>query len=53
MILTAGSFPINCAGSIPYGYLRDAEGNTYTPDPETEDVVRMIFKKKLAGAGYP
>ena len=38
------------AGSIPYGYLRDAEGNTYTPDPETEDIVRMIFEKKLAGA---
>lgn len=38
------------AGSIPYGYLRDADRNTYTPDLETEGIVRMIFEKKLAGA---
>ncbi len=37
-------------GSIPYGYLRDADRNTYTPDLETEGIVRMIFEKKLAGA---
>lgn len=37
------------ASSVPYGYIRDAERNTYAVDAETEGVVRMIFEKRLSG----
>lgn len=35
---------IPSSSSIPYGYLRDAENNTYQVDWETAFVVKMIFE---------
>lgn len=40
------------SGSIPYGYLKDAENNTYTPDPETIPVVQKIYTLFCTGMTY-
>ena len=46
-----GTF-IPASGSIPYGYLRDPENNTYAIDPETRLVIHRIFKLRSQGYGY-
>lgn len=40
------------SGSIPYGYLKDAENTTYIPDPETAPIVKKIFDLFCAGMTY-
>lgn len=40
------------SGSIPYGYLKDAENKTYTPDPETIPVVQKIYTLFCTGMTY-
>lgn len=40
------------ASSIPYGYLRNPEENTYDPDPETAPVVIRIFQMRAAGEKF-
>lgn len=47
-LMAKGEF-LPSASSIPYGYIRDADQNTYAVDAETEGVVRLIFEKRLAG----
>lgn len=37
------------ASSIPYGYLRNSEENTYDIDPEAAQVVVRIFQMRAAG----
>lgn len=39
------------AGSIPYGYLRNAENMTYDVDPEAAPTVRRIYELRLRGHG--
>lgn len=43
--VNSGEF-LPAAGSIPYGYLRDAENNTYVIDDETYLVVRKIYSMR-------
>lgn len=40
------------SGSIPYGYLRDADNNTYMLDPEASVVIQKIFDLYLQGLSY-
>lgn len=47
-LMKKGEF-LPAAGSIPYGYLRDKEHNTYQTDLETAGVVKSIFEMKLEG----
>lgn len=47
-LMKKGEF-LPAAGSIPYGYLRDEENNTYQVDLQTAEVVKLIFEKKLEG----
>ena len=47
-LMDKGEF-LPASGSIPYGYLRDKDSNSYRVDGETEDIVRMIFEMKIAG----
>lgn len=40
------------SGSVPYGYLRVPEGNTYAADPEAAAVVKRIFELRAGGAMF-
>ena len=40
------------ASSIPYGYLRNPELNTYDVDEETAPVIRRIFEMRAAGVKF-
>ncbi|MGN1026924.1 MAG: recombinase family protein [Faecousia sp.] len=40
------------SGSIPYGYLKDTENNTYIPDTETSPVVQKIYALFSTGMTY-
>ena len=40
------------AGSIPYGYIRNAEKVTFDIDEETAPVVRRIFEMRAAGMSF-
>ena len=40
------------AGSIPYGYIRNAEKVTFDIDEETAPVVRKIFDMRAAGTSF-
>lgn len=40
------------SGSIPYGYLKDKENNTYVPDPETSPVIQKIYDLFCSGIPY-
>lgn len=46
-----GTF-LPASGSIPYGYLRDPENNTYAIDLEMRLVIHRIFKLRSQGYGY-
>ena len=37
------------SGSIPYGYLRNSEKNTFDIDTETAPTVKRIFEMRAAG----
>lgn len=39
------------SGSPRMGYTYDPESKTYSPDPETADVVRELYRRYTAGAG--
>lgn len=40
------------ASSIPYGYLRNPQKNTYDIDPEAADTVQRIFTLRAEGRSY-
>lgn len=40
------------SGSIPYGYLRDPENNTFAVDPEASVIVQRIFKMRASGMKF-
>lgn len=40
------------SGSIPYGYIRDPENNTFAVDPETAPVVLRIFQMRAEGVSF-
>ena len=40
------------SGSIPYGYLREPESNTFSIDDETAPVVRRIFQMRAEGVPF-
>lgn len=46
-----GTF-LPASGSIPYGYLRDAAGNTFAIDPAAAPVVREIFELRAGGMAF-
>lgn len=48
VLMKSGTF-LPASGSVPYGYLRDEINCTYRIDPETAEIVRLIFEKKLEG----
>lgn len=47
--ISSGEF-LPAAGSIPYGYLRNADNNTYIIDDETYLVVRKIYSMRADNA---
>lgn len=49
--MRGGTF-LPAAGSIPYGYLRDAAAGTYVMDEETAPVVRRIFAMRSEGLSF-
>lgn len=49
--MDSGEF-LPSVGSIPYGYLRDAENNTFKVDGETAPVVRKIYDMRAAGKSF-
>jgi site-specific DNA recombinase len=49
--MKSGEF-LPAAGSIPYGYLRNAEKCTYDIDLETAPVVVRIFQERALGISY-
>ena len=48
----AGGEFIPSAGSIPYGYIRNAEFATFDIDPEPAEVVRKIYKLRAGGESF-
>lgn len=40
------------AGSIPYGYIRDSENNTFKADGETSPTILRIFQMRADGASF-
>lgn len=40
------------AGSIPYGYLRDPEHNTFAVDSEVAGIVKRIFEMRASGMNF-
>lgn len=40
------------SGSIPYGYMRDPENNTFTIDTETAPIVLRIFQMRADGISF-
>lgn len=48
----AGGEFLPAAGSIPYGYLRNAELATYDIDPEPAEVVRRIYELRAARESF-
>lgn len=46
--MRCGEF-LPASGSVPYGYLRAPDENTYSIDPEAAAVVRRIFEMRAAG----
>lgn len=40
------------SGSIPYGYVRDPEHNTFEIDPETAPIVLRIFQMRANGVSF-
>lgn len=40
------------SGSIPYGYMRDPEHNTFEIDPETAPIVLRIFQMRANGVSF-
>lgn len=48
----AGGEFIPAAGSIPYGYIRNAELATYDIDPESAEVVRQIYELRAGGESF-
>lgn len=49
--MTGGEF-IPAAGSIPYGYVRNAEFTTYDIDPEPAEVVKKIYQLRAGGESF-
>ena len=49
--MARGEF-IPSAGSIPYGYIRNAEFATFDIDPEPAEVVRKIYKLRAGGESF-
>lgn len=49
--MAEGEF-IPSSGSIPYGYIRNAELSTYDIDPEPAEVVRKIYKLRAGGESF-
>lgn len=49
--MNSGTY-LPATGSIPYGYLRNSQENTYDPDPVTAPVVLRIFQLRAAGEKF-
>lgn len=49
--MSGGEF-IPAAGSIPYGYVRNAEFTTYDIDPEPAEVVKNIYQLRAGGESF-
>ena len=49
--MTGGEF-IPASGSIPYGYVRNAEFTTYDIDPEPAEVVKKIYQLRAKAKKY-